>query len=744
MAAISPWIHRRWPRATAGSGALLAWGLLALWLHRWGGQAFSGAPALEVVTDWVPSLGWKASLYIDALSLLFCGLVLGIGGLICLYSGAYFKGKSGGGRFFLCLLGFMAAMLGVVSAGNLFWMFLFWELTSLTSFLLISFHFDQAPSRRAALQALWVTGAGGVCLLLASLWLESLWGSVDFSQILGRGEELRAMPEYPAILALFLLAAFTKSAQFPFHFWLPNAMQAPTPVSAYLHSATMVKAGIFLLARLHPLLGSTPGWFYCLTGVGALTMLMGAWMSLRQTDLKLLLAWTTLSALGSLTLLLGIGSAYAIQAFVVLLLAHACYKGCFFLWVGVLDLRLGTRDCDRLAAQLGRFKQLSLTGWIGGASMIGLPPCLGFLAKELSYEALLPHPLLLATVSLSNLLLIAAVCQLTIRLLLGVPAHPIQPKKPISWQLWLPPALLAGAGLGIGCLPSLLGGVLVEPTLTDILAVSYPVKLSLWHGFNAVLALSLGVLLLGLGLGRRHRVLLSRLPRLSKGSWDGLYDGLLRALIAISRTFLALVQHGKLRFYLGMLFVFSFGLIVWKLRIAWSSHPTPALTPLDPVGVGLSLLIAGSALATVRAATHLASIASLGLLGFLMALLFVHFSAPDAAMTQFLVETLGVLLVTLVLIHLPSRTRLAGPFDSLRDYGIALLGGLAFAGTAWLISSVPFESPLTEFYASTSYLKAYGKNVVNVILVDFRGLDTLGELVVLAVAGLGVAAMVRK
>jgi multicomponent Na+:H+ antiporter subunit A len=559
LALAAPALYRRWPRAAAGLFALYP---LALTLY------FAGlAPAIlaggtrRSSIPWVPTLGVSLSCYLDGLGLLFALLISGIGALVVIYAGAYMADRPQAGRFHAFLLAFMASMLGLVLADNVIVLFAFWELTSLWSFLLIGSEHESAEARRSALMALLVTSGGGLALLAGLLLLSGAGGSLELSEIARQGDAVRAHPRHLALLALLLAGAFTKSAQVPFHFWLPSAMVAPTPVSAYLHSATMVKAGVYLLGRLHPVLGGTGAWLAAVSGVGAATMLTGALLALRQTDLKLILAYSTVSVLGVLTLLLGLGAPLAAMAY---LLAHALYKGALFLAAGAIEHEAGTRDVTRLGGLLGVMPKTALATALACLSMAGLPLFLGYLAKDLLYEATLATGRfgvpLTALALLASALLSAVAVTLAWRPLLGRMAAPVRHEAPA--RLWSGPLLLAVLGLLLGTLPAVTGALLA-PAAAAISGREAAVRLALWHG-PALLGLSAATLAAGLLIAARWaaaRRLIDRLaPILDRGParW---YEWGLSGLYGLARWQTALLQSGGLRRYLITVILFAILLV---------------------------------------------------------------------------------------------------------------------------------------------------------------------------------------
>jgi multicomponent Na+:H+ antiporter subunit A len=700
---------------------------------------------------WVPSLGIHWAFRVDGLANLLVLLVAGIGALIVLYASAYLRDHPRLGRFYALLFAFMGAMLGLASADDLFLLFVFWELTTVSSFLLIGFEGGKDAARKAALQSLLVTGLGGLALLAGLVLLASAADTTSLAALAERGDRVRAHPHYPWILGLVLLGAFTKSAQVPFHFWLPAAMQAPTPVSAYLHSATMVKAGVFLLARLSPTLGDTPLWLTAVGGVGAITMLTGALLALGQDDLKRLLAYSTVSVLGLLTLLLGLGTPIAARAFAVTLLAHALYKGTLFLVAGNVDHAAGTRSLARLGGLRRAMPWTAAAAAVGGISMAGAPPLFGFLAKETAYEAALEAPrwapLLGGATVATGVCLVFAALRAGIEPFRGRRAEVRGAAHDLPPAMRLAPAALAFAGLAAGALVGPAEALLVVPAAAAILQAQAPTGLALWHGFTPILLLSALTLALGGLLFRgRDRVLahaarLDGLARLGpRRAWEAVWAGLLAFAAWQARV----LQNGSLRRYLAVTLAAAFAAAVWGLLAGRGQAPPAAGAPLSSIGSAAVLLVVGGALLALRAATPLVAIAALGAVGLGVAMLFLVYSAPDLALTQLVVEVLTVVLFVFVLRRLPRPI----PLERLRATPAALalasIGGLTMAALTFVAFQLQLAEPISRFFVENSLPQGHGRNVVNVILVDFRALDTLGEIVVLAVAALGVLALLAR
>lgn len=744
LGAVAPLIHKSRPRA---SGWLLA--ILPVCLALYFASYLPGVAAGEThryLFSWSPFTGATLSLHVDGLSLLFALLITGVGAVVLVYSGAYLAGHPDLGRFYLFLLAFMASMLGVVLSDNLLALYVFWELTSLSSYFLIGFDHRREEVRASALQALLVTVAGGLALLTAAVLLGQAAGTLELSELVARRDQLRAHPLHLPILALILAGAFTKSAQFPFHFWLPNAMAAPTPVSAYLHSATMVKAGVYLLARVHPIFSENDAWFYGVAGVGSITMLLGAWLALQQSDFKRVLAYSTVSALGMLVMLLGFGHRAAAEAAVASLLAHALYKGALFLTAGAIDHEAGSRDVREVGG-LGRAMPVTAAaGILAAASMAGLPPLFGFVGKESLYEAAretLPGGSLWVAASVAaGALFFAVAITVGVRPFLGRPRAPKAPHEAAA-ALWLAPLCLAIAGAVAGIFARPLGTLLLAPAATAILQQPTALDLALWHGWNPTLGLSLLTVAAGLVCYAARDSLVRPSPRrglASRAGPEAWYRTSLAALDGLARGQTRLLQSGHLSIYL--LTVIAAAALALAVPLV-SARPgiafeTPAFTD-----VGLAVLILAGALAAVCARSRLAAVAALGVTGYGIALIFALFGAPDLAMTQFLFETFMVILFVLVFYFLPPFQTLSRPAARLRDALLSVAAGALMAALVLAATAAQLHAPISDYFVEHSAWLAHGRNIVNVILVDFRALDTLGEITVLAVAAVGVFALLK-
>ncbi|QNP80185.1 putative monovalent cation/H+ antiporter subunit A [Agrobacterium tumefaciens] len=701
---------------------------------------------------WVPSFNLSFSWFIDGLSLTFALLITGIGLLIVLYAGGYMKGHPQQGRFLSFLLLFMGAMLGVVVSDSLLMLFVFWELTSITSFLLIGFDHERAASRRAALQALVVTGGGGLLLLAGLIFIWDISGITQLSMLVRGGDVLRDSPFYLAALLLVLGGAFTKSAQFPFHFWLPNAMEAPTPVSAYLHSATMVKAGVYLLMRLNPVLGDTAAWQILLPFFGGLTMLTGALLAVRQTDLKLMLAYTTVSSLGLLVMLTGFGSDHAIEAAVLYLVAHSLFKGALFMVAGIIDHETGTRDITKLGGLRKAMPITFVAALAAAISMAGLPPFFGFLAKEEIYYALAhgnPRAVLFTGIAiLGNGLMFAVAFAVGLKPFLGKPVKTPKPAHEGPLLLWLGPALLALKGLTIALFSGIAHFYISTPMASAIAGEVRPVEISLIPHIGVPLGLSLLTIALGIVLYTQLSAVRSLMVRtftaLGAGPDRG-FDVFIEMLVKVSFHVTRLIQPGRLEFYVTATFAVIAAVLLVPLFL-YGELPSMPSWPRDmPVHELTFIAIAVAGLvAVLTASSRLTAIIALGIQGFAVAVIFLLFGAPDLSFTQFMVETLSVVILTLVMTRLrlsPSDHRGLG--QKLLDSTIAIACGTGFALFLMRATQASFDNRLTDFYNTYSKVIAHGANVVNVIIVDFRGTDTLGEIAVVMITGLAILALIR-
>lgn len=718
---------------------------------------------------WLPSLGLNFVLRMDGFAWLFSMLVLGIGTLVSLYARYYMSPEDPVPRFFAFFLAFMGAMLGLVISGNLIQIVFFWELTSLFSFLLIGYWHHRADARRGAYMALMVTGAGGLCLLAGVMLLGHIVGSYDLDQVLAAGDQIRAHSLYPIMLALVLIGALSKSAQFPFHFWLPHAMAAPTPVSAYLHSATMVKAGVFLLARLWPSLSGSEEWFWIVGGAGAITLLLGAYCAMFQNDLKGLLAYSTISHLGLITLLLGLNSPLAAVAAVFHILNHATFKASLFMAAGIIDHESGTRDIRKLS---GLFKLIPFTAtlaMVASASMAGVPLLNGFLSKEMFFaetvfisatawvEIALP---VIATIA--GTFSVAYALRFTVDVFFGPKATnlPHTPHEPPRWMR-APVELLVFTCLLVGIFPAQVVGSILAAAALPVVGGELPeYSLAIWHGWNAPMIMSLVAMSGGvvLYLLLRKQLKLGRFKYPPIISYFNGKRGFERCLVVMMRGVRKIEKRISTKRLQTQLFLLVLAAVIAGLipmlysGISWGDRPK---IPGSIVFVTLWLLAIACALGAAWQAKYhrLAALTMVSVCGMVTCVTFVWFSAPDLALTQLVVEVVTTVLILLGLRWLPRRIEEVSPLPSslrkarirrLRDFLLSTVvgGGMALLSYAMLTRQTPND--ISSFYLSRALPEGGGSNVVNVMLVDFRGFDTLGEITVLGAVALTVYALLRR
>ena len=732
--------------ATAAA-PLLALGIL-LWLAP---RVFAGE-LLLVSQPWLTQLGFNLSLRLDGLALLFALLILGIGLLVILYARYYLSEREAIGRFFAYLLLFMGAMLGVVLSENLLLLLTFWELTSLSSFLLIGFWGARSDARKGARMALAVTGGGGLALLAGILLIGHIVGSFELSVVLAAGEQIRAHALYPVALVLVLLGAFTKSAQFPFHFWLPHAMAAPTPVSAYLHSATMVKAGVFLLARLYPALADSELWFYLVSLTGLTTLLVGAGMALFQHDLKGLLAFSTISHLGLIVLLLGLNTPLSNVAAVFHIINHATFKASLFMAAGIIDHETGSRDMRRINGMWKYLPHTAVLAMVASSAMAGVPLLNGFLSKEMFFgETLQQHLLgsfswvIPAAATLAGVFSVAYSLRFIHDVFfngepINLPKYP--PHEPPRYMK-IPVEILVFLCLLVGMLPAYTVAPLLAVAAKASLGGVLPeYSLAIWHGFNLPLAMSCVALVGGILVYVGRQPLFRWYAGLPEVDARMIFERQVQNLVRLATWLTGRLENGSLQRYL------SFLLIAALVLVATALVPLPQLTgsrglsPLDGITtLGLLVLAASGLLTAVFHRQRLVALLILGVGGMLVALAFARFSAPDLALTQLVVEVVTIILLMLALFYLPSRTPSeSSSLRGLRDVVVAGGCGVMVALLVYVVLTRPYAG-LAPFFLANSVSGGGGTNVVNVILVDFRGFDTLGEITVLAIAAVGILAM---
>ena len=699
---------------------------------------------------WLPGLGLNANLFLDGLGFLFAVLILGIGLLIIAYTRFYLPKQDSGSRFHACLLLFQGAMLGIVLSDNVLLLLIFWELTSLSSFLLIGYSRHLPEARQGARMALAVTAAGGLSMIAGMLILGDIAGSFDLTVILQQRDLIQASPHYLPALLLILGGCFTKSAQFPFHFWLPHAMAAPTPVSAYLHSATMVKAGVFLLARLWPVLSGTDAWFYVVATTGLATMLIGAVVALFEDELKALLAFSTISHLGLIVMLFGFGTPLAAVAGVFHILNHATFKAALFMTAGIIDHEVGSRDIRQLGGLAALMPVTATLAALAAASMAGVPLLNGFLSKEMMLDAaaraewagqgwVVP---LVATVA--AMFSVAYSFRYLVHVFFAR-RHERYAKslKDPSAGLWLPPLVLVAIAVLIGLFPAALAGPLVAAAAAAVVGGPLPeYELALWHGATPALAMSVFALAAGLFLLSRHGWLREAWQAVPHPQAKTMFDAAIAGSVAFCRQVTVEVHNGSLRRYLALLV--GSAVFIGNVGFFSGSHAAGMreTLPATPVAIVAWLLLAGCCAAVLRLhRQRVLALLTVGVIGLIVAFAFLYLSAPDLALTQITVEVVTVILMLLALNVLPKTTPAeSGRGRRLRDAALAVLAGLGSGGAAWAVMTRDFET-LSGYYLERALPEGGGANVVNVILVDFRGFDTFGEIIVLGIAALTVFAL---
>jgi multicomponent K+:H+ antiporter subunit A len=720
---------------------------------------------VRFAATWAPQYGLEFSLRMDGLAWMFTVLVAGMGVLVVLYARYYMSASDPVPRFFAFLLAFMGSMLGVVLSGHLIQMVFFWELTSLSSFMLIAYWYHREDARRGARMSLIVTTGGGLALLLGVLVLGQIAGSYDLDVVLSAADAIRSHPHYTLALVLILVGVFTKSAQFPFHFWLPQAMAAPTPVSAYLHSATMVKAGVFLLVRLWPTLAGTDSWFWLVCGSGAVTLLLGAFSATFQRDMKGVLAYSTISHLGLITMLLGMNSALALVAAVFHIMNHATFKASLFMGTGIIDHETGTRDLRRLGGLRHLLPITALLATVAAGAMAGVPLLNGFLSKEMFFseslrlaggsDLTLAFP---AIATIAGLFSVAYSVRFIHKVFLGPVSRdlPREPRKPTRGIL-VPSIVLVLACLLVGVFPERIVGGVLTIAARSVLGDLPAYELKLWHGFTVPLLMSFVALAGGIAfyaaLNSKHKTMVAT-PLLSRVDAGRLFDRLNVIAIRGAGRLTQNLFSSRLQPQLFLIVMAALTAGLLPLIVGgWSAGSMPSTAP-DP----LFLLLwcagcAGALAAAVRTKyQRFAALIMIGVAGLSTCLTFAWFSAPDLALTQLVVETVTLILILLGLRWLPQRLERADSrrktfqarMRRFRDFAIAVFVGVAMAAITYSVLTRPVASEVGDFYVSNALELAGGRNVVNVILVDFRGFDTLGEISVVGIVAMIVYALLRR
>ncbi|MEH2520942.1 multicomponent K+:H+ antiporter subunit A [Bradyrhizobium sp. AZCC 1610] len=762
IAAVLPVNARNAEAWLAGSVALVAFGLMATAY-----PSVDNGGVIQLRAEWIADLGLEFVLRADGFAWTFAMLVTGIGFLVVLYTRYYMSPSDPVPRFFSFLLAFMGAMLGIVLSGNLLQLVFFWELTSLFSFLLISYWHHNVAARDGARMALTVTSAGGLCLFAGVLVIGHIVGSYDLERVLASGDVIRSHSLYLPALILILLGAFTKSAQFPFHFWLPHAMAAPTPVSAYLHSATMVKAGVFLLVRLWPAMGGTNEWLWLVGSVGLITFFLGAFLAVFQQDLKGLLAYSTISHLGLITLLTGLDTPFGQIAAIFHIFNHATFKASLFMAAGIIDHETGTRDIRRLSG-LWAFMPITATlAMVAAAAMAGVPLLNGFLSKEMFFaETIEVHDNSLVDQALPYIVTLASTFTVaySLRFIRDVffgPAPTALPRIPHEPPLLMrfPAEFLVLTCLVVGVAPSFTVAPILDTAARAVLGSAMPeYNLALWHGFTPELLMSFVAMAGGLAVYVMLRsYLLTREgpPLLRRINGKRIFDWVLVTLSwRLARWLESNLGTRHLQPQLRLLAGAAFVAALMPLYARGILVGDPPQGQLD-VAFGLlwTVGIACALGAALQAKFHrVAALILLGGAGLVTCVSFVWLSAPDLALTQIVVETVTTVLLLLGLRWLPKRVAEIAPsttvgrirWHRVRDFAIALLVGVGLAGLALAVMQRPAPNSISRYFVENAYTMGGGTNVVNVILVDFRGFDTLGEITVLAVVALTVYALLRR
>ncbi|MGR3616454.1 MAG: monovalent cation/H+ antiporter subunit A [Paracoccaceae bacterium] len=709
---------------------------------------------VQAQLDWLPSLGLNANFFLDGLGMLFAGLILGIGLLIIIYARFYLSRQDPMGQFYTYLLLFQGAMVGIVLSDNVLLLLVFWELTSLSSFLLIGYWKHLPAGRQGARMALAVTGSGGLAMIGGMLIIGNITGSYDLTVILHNKELIQSSPLYLPALILILLGCFTKSAQFPFHFWLPHAMAAPTPVSAYLHSATMVKAGLFLMARMWPVLAGTPEWFYIVATTGLITMVLGAVIALFKDDLKALLAFSTVSHLGLITMLLGFGTKAAAMAAVFHIINHATFKAALFMTAGIVDHEAHTRDIKRLGG-LRHLMPITFTiGTIAALSMAGITPFNGFISKEMMLEETLHTAWAGIDWLVPGLALLGAIFsaaysfRFIVHVFLGpqredYPANPHDPNT----GMWLSPAFLVVLVVLIGLFPQTIAAPLVDVATGAVLgAWDHPphAHLALWHGFNTALMMSFAAFLGGAFLLWRHGALERLWNAAPRPEAKVIFDAVVETTATLSKRATDALHNGSITAYSAVFVIFVTVLSAYAYFTGTISAPTREVVNPGPMPIIAWICLVSATLGILlRHHNRLLALILIGVVGLVVSMAFNFLSAPDLALTQISVEVVTIILLLLALNFMPKET----PQESstgrrIRDVVIASVAGLGVGGLIYAILTRNFLfETISEFHLKYAYKGGGGTNVVNVILVDFRGYDTFGEIIVLGIAAIVIYAL---
>lgn len=753
LGSLVPVLTARWSRSACALATAIP-PSVALMLLLYHSSTILDGGSVRFFLSWIPLLGLDITIILDGLAFMFGLLILGIGLLIILYARYYLSERDSMPRFYAYLMLFMTAMLGIVLSGNLLQLWLFWELTSISSFLLISFWWHKAEARRGARMALTVTGAGGLALLAAFLLIGQVVGSYDLQQVLASAGLIQQHAWYPVILVLFLLGCFTKSAQFPFHFWLPNAMAAPTPVSAYLHSATMVKAGIFLLARFYPALSGTELWFVLVSVTGLATLLLGAYLALFKHDLKGLLAYSTISHLGLITLLFGMGTDLAAVAGLFHIINHATFKASLFMAAGIIDHETGSRDMRRLNG-LWQFMPITATlAMVAAAAMAGVPLLNGFLSKEMFFAETL-HQHLLGSLSwvVPVLATVAAVFSVAYSMRFihdvffngqpkGLTKTPHEPPR----YMRVPVEVLVALCILVGLFPGYLIGDLLQAASAVVLPGDVPsYSLAIWHGFNLPLLMSALALVGGIVIYVNRKHLFDFQNTLPDVDALNSFERSVKRFAERCGRIYQWLDSGSLQRYMTLTllsFVILAGLPLTDLVTLWGGREE---LPIDAVNATGAVMLLIAAFATVLwHRKRVVALLMISVVGLMVSIAFTRFSAPDLALTQLSVEVVTIILLMLALFFLPHKTpKQSESSRVVRDLSIASMVGVIIGSLSYALMTRPFNT-ISDYFIANAKIGGGGTNVVNVILVDFRGFDTMGEIAVLGIASLGIFKLLTR
>jgi multicomponent K+:H+ antiporter subunit A len=753
LGALLPLLSERFGRTfcaySAALGPLISLGLLLGYLP----SLFAGEIFFYSL-DWLPNLGLNLSVRLDGLSMMFALLIIVIGLLVILYARYYLSENDSLGKLYSLLQIFMMAMLGIVMSDNILLLVVFWELTSLSSFLLIGYWPHRSDARKGARMALSITGAGGLALLAGALILGHITGSFSMSVIISSADLIQSHSLYPLALILILLGAFTKSAQFPFHFWLPHAMAAPTPVSAYLHSATMVKAGVFLLARLYPALSGSELWFFIVTTVGMATLVFGAYTALFKHDIKGLLAYSTISHLGLITMLFGFGTDLAAVAAIFHIINHATFKASLFMAAGIIDHETGTRDMRKINGMWQYMPVTATVAMVAASAMAGVPLLNGFLSKEMFFTETLQVELLgqfgwiiplMAT--LAGIFAVAYSFRFIHDVFFnGKPIDlPKFPPHEAPRYMIFPMAVLVILCLLVGIFPNLTVAPFLEAASRAVIGHDIPeYHIALWHGLNMPLMMSFIALVGGLTLYAQRKSLFAFYERKYRRDEKVLFEYRVQRSVRFAQSITDYLENGSLQRYMAcFLGAAILGGAIQFHSLAEITGPI-AMTPIDGTGIlGIVMLIVGAVGTVLMHHQRFAALLLLSVVGLVVSLIFIRFSAPDLALTQISVEVVTIILMMLALYFLPQITpNESGNKRIFRDITLAVCAGIGIGLMAFAIITRPYET-IADYYLANSVTGGGGSNVVNVILVDFRGFDTLGEITVLAIAAIGIYVMLK-